>query len=88
MAPPLARRAVSALFPCSTGTDIARSTWVSVLEDEAGPVDPVGIFRIGTGVCGDKTSTQERSFPLGLSEKGDWAAGLAPDLASLNVSMF
>ena len=45
-------------------------------EDEARPADPVGFFRNGARVGGNKRSTRESSFPLGLLEKGDEVATL------------
>ena len=61
---------------CSAGIDAARCTWVSVHEGEAGPADPVGVFRSGARVGGNKSPTREGSFPLGLSERGDEVADL------------
>ena len=56
---------------CSTGSDAAGCTWVSVREDGAGPADPVGVFKSGSWVGGNIGFTRECSLPLGLLEKGD-----------------
>lgn len=45
-------------------------------EDEAGPVDPVDVFRNGARVGGNIVFTREGSFPLALLEKGDEVANL------------
>ena len=47
-----------------------------MLEDEAGPADPEGIFKSGARAGGNNTSTREGSFPLGLLKKGDEVANL------------
>ena len=55
---------------------MARNTWVSVLKDEAGSVDPVGVFWSGARESGNNVSTQGGSFPLCLLEKGAEVANL------------
>ena len=50
--------------------------WVSVLKDEAGSVDPVGVFWSGARTIGNNVFTRGGSFPLGILEKGDEGANL------------
>ena len=50
--------------------------WVSVHEDGAGPVDPVGVFMSGARVGGSICPTREGFVPLGLLEKEDEVANL------------
>ena len=47
-----------------------------MLEDEAAPVDPVGVFSNGTRAGGNNCFTRGDSFPLGLLEKGDEVSNL------------
>ena len=56
---------------CATGTDVALNTWVSVLNDEAGFVDPVGVFWSGTRAGDNNVFTRGGSIPSVLLEKGN-----------------
>ena len=47
-----------------------------MLKDEAGSVDPVGVFRSGARGSGNNVFTRGGSFPLCLLEKGDEVANL------------
>ena len=47
---------------CSTGTDAARCTWVSVREDEGGPANPVDVFRGGPRVGGKTNVAPEKAL--------------------------
>ena len=48
-----------------------------MLKDEAGPVDPVDVFKSGAQAGGNSFLAREHSFPLILLEKGDEVAKLA-----------
>ena len=47
-----------------------------MLKDEAGPVDPVGVFWSGARLGGNNVFPRGGSVPLGLLEKGDEVANL------------